>query len=229
MDEKFSHLNGLRVYAGSSVEKFVKSINKNIYISVSSESLFLKSEKFRTLVNQSIGYPDGEMAVYGLKRMGLWSAKIPGVEIWYEYLRLLSEGKVFVVGGTEDTINLFKAKFEIEFPKLELVYARNGYLQFEDKQKLEALVTDLTPDVVLIAQGQPLQEYLASDLYKNWECVYFCIGGSLDVFVGKVSRAPIFMQKMKLEWFWRVLLEPKRILRIWKLLYWFAIIHFKTR
>lgn len=65
--------------------------------------------------------------------------------------------------------------------------------------------------------GQPSQEYLAEDLFVKHEALYICVGGSFDVYSGVKKRAPKFFQFMKLEWFYRLCQEPKRIGRYMKL------------
>jgi len=68
----------------------------------------------------------------------------------------------------------------------------------------------------LVALGAPRQEkWIAENLAKVPSVkVAIGVGGAFDFLSGKIRRAPVFMQKMGLEWFWRLMQEPKRLPRI---------------
>ena len=73
----------------------------------------------------------------------------------------------------------------------------------------------LKPDVLFVALGAPKQEYwIAEHLPKLGIPVGMGIGGSMDVLSGNVKRAPKWMQKLSLEWLYRLLIQPKRFKRV---------------
>ena len=66
------------------------------------------------------------------------------------------------------------------------------------------------PDIVFIAMGSPNQEIFMSKLYKEHKALYMGLGGSFDLFVGKVNKTPKIIQNLGFHWLYRALQEPKR-------------------
>lgn len=102
------------------------------------------------------------------------------------------------------------------------VYYTQGYHNInqptqKETDSIKLLISDLRPDVVLVAFGAPAQEkWLAASrifLQKNHVRLAMSVGGSFDFILGKVSRAPASWRNLHLEWFWRLLQEPHRLKR----------------
>jgi len=172
----------------------------------------------QAITEDYIPYADGEIAVLALKKAGFKNVtKIPGVELWIDFLEARKNLKVAAVGSTPEVIQLFAQKFAQSFPQHTLVYFQDGFSIREKLEELGEKIALHQPDVVLLALGQPRQEILARDLYLKHRGIYFCLGGSFDVFTGKVDRAPQIFISLKLEWLFRLLMQPWRLKRIWRL------------
>ena len=80
------------------------------------------------------------------------------------------------------------------------------------------------PDILFVAYGSPHQEFwIHRNLFKlNSVKVAIGVGGTFDFYAGKRKRAPKWMQKIGLEWLWRLTGEPKRLSRIWNATFVFA-------
>ena len=76
------------------------------------------------------------------------------------------------------------------------------------------MINSANSDILIIGMGSPRQE-LWVDKNKGFLKVriILCVGGILDVLAGKIKRAPVWMQRVSLEWFWRFIQDPKRL---WK-------------
>ncbi len=75
------------------------------------------------------------------------------------------------------------------------------------------------PDMIFCTFGAPHQDFFLAEISKtmvDWDCIAVGVGGAVDFLTGKLRRAPLFMQKIGLEWFWRFILEPKRWRRMWR-------------
>ncbi len=73
--------------------------------------------------------------------------------------------------------------------------------------------------IVTVAMGSPRQELLIRDLYQVYPgALYMGVGGTYDVFTGRVKRAPLLWRKWGLEWLYRLLVQPTRWRRQIKLL-----------
>ena len=108
-----------------------------------------------------------------------------------------------------------KQKAEKLYPGVNIVGCRNGYFSVQDEKEIVEMIKAAAPDVLLAALGVPKQEKWLYK-YKDELNVPVCIGvgGTLDVMAGVMKRAPLWMQKAKLEWLFRGLLQPKRAGRL---------------
>ena len=89
----------------------------------------------------------------------------------------------------------------------------NGYAKGEkDLEDRKKKIIKLKPDFIACALGVMKQELFLNDIYDNVSHgVFIGVGGSFDVLSGNKRRAPLFFRKLKLEWFYRIIREPKRI------------------
>jgi len=92
---------------------------------------------------------------------------------------------------------------------------RNGYFSESESKKIAQQIVDSGAQILFVAITSPIQEQF---LFQNKEILKpvnfkMGVGGSFDVFAGKTKRAPLWMQKIGMEWFYRFLQEPKRM---WK-------------
>jgi UDP-N-acetyl-D-mannosaminouronate:lipid I N-acetyl-D-mannosaminouronosyltransferase len=199
----------------ASIEDLVSSDRNGVYISVAAETIALNNQPFEAICNsnEAICYADGELAVLALRKSGYSNAiKIPGVELWLAFIQKASMKSTYVIGSSDIVINKVADRLISDFGEAPKYY-RNGFLSEKDIEDLENRLLIDRPELVILAMGQPRQELLADRLFKKHKAKYLCVGGSLDVYSGTISRAPNLMIKFKLEWLYRLLLEPKRIKR----------------
>ncbi len=97
-----------------------------------------------------------------------------------------------------------------EFPSLCITFVRHGY-----GEKTPRDLSLSPPAILFVAQGSPRQELLMQRLYREFpHTVMLGLGGSLDVYAGRVKRAPLLWQRAGLEWLYRCLREPRRFRRL---------------
>ena len=103
--------------------------------------------------------------------------------------------------------------------KVNIVGSQDGYFSADQRQQLFKRVRDSGAKIVTVAMGSPRQEILMRDCRLVYPAaLYMGVGGTYDVFTGHVHRAPKFWQNLGLEWFYRLLLQPSRIKRQFRLL-----------
>lgn len=181
---------------------------------MNAEKILKEDHKLRNIVNQNIGYPDGVGAVLALKQKGLNTIKIPGSEFWIDIIKYFyREKSFFLLGSTNEIIKNTVYKLKIEYPNINIVGYRNGYLKDGHKEKLVQELHEKKPDIVFVAQGSPRQEFLMDELIKEHPALYIGLGGSFDIYSGAKKRAPNIFLDLQLEWFYRLLKEPTRISR----------------
>lgn len=211
-------INGVKIYNFISREEliqFVESEKKSL-IAINAEKILHATQQTRDLINKNIGYADGIGAVWALKKRGFKEAvKIPGCELWLDITGRFHKNKTFyLVGATEEVLQQTINKLKKDFPGIQIVGARNGYIKTDEERKI--LIDSLVykkPDIVFVAMGSPKQELLMQEMQQHHKAIYQGLGGSFDVYVGNVERAPAWWVKNNLEWAYRLVKQPARIKR----------------
>lgn len=221
-------INGCRVYAPNNQDElFSFTRNKNVaLIAVNAEKLLNVDTKLRSFINSNVAYPDGIGAVYGLTKKGIKHAyKIAGCELWLNLIYEYRDENIYLIGGTDRTIKATVEKLLDLHPSCKIVGYRNGF--FSNKKEYDALIDDLEvcePSLVFVAMGSPLQEAVIERLKEKYPAIYMGLGGSFDVFVGSIKRAPTFLVKSNLEWLYRLIQEPWRIRRQFRLILFYVYV-----
>lgn len=229
-------LNGMKVFPFRSPKQLLEYVDshKGILVAVNAEKVTKATDETRAIVNNNIGYADGAGVVVAMHELGHPEAvRIAGCDLWLEIIRESYRGMSFyLVGGKQEVIDETIAKLKREFEGINIVGYRNGYIKTNEERN--ALIQDVAakkPDVVYVAMGSPKQEMLMADMMKQHQAIYQGLGGSFDVYTGRVKRAPLWWQKHNLEFLYRFLKQPQRYRREYyrlKFLYWMMIGKFKV-
>lgn len=212
-------LNGVKVYPFTSHEELLAYVSrhKGILVAINAEKILHATDQTRSIINRNMGYCDGIGAVMALKKKGYKSViKIPGCELWLKIIAMTyQEGKsYYLVGGKQEVIEQTVLKLKKDFPGIQIVNYRNGYIKTDEERN--ALINDVEekkPDVVFVAMGSPKQELLMEEMAERHEAIYQGLGGSFDVYTGNVKRAPKWWVEHNMEWAYRLVKEPVRIKR----------------
>lgn len=217
-DDRVS-LNGVLVHPFTSFDELLHYVSgrKGILVAINAEKILHATPQTRDIINRNIGYCDGAGAVLALRRHGHPDAvKLPGCELWLKIVAALApQGKTFyLVGGRQEVIEQTVQRLRADFPGIRIAGWRNGYLKTDDEKA--ALLADIAarrPDVVFVAMGSPRQELLMEEMMERHAAIYQGLGGSFDVYVGTVRRAPAWWVRHNLEFLYRLLRQPSRIKR----------------
>lgn len=228
-------LNGMKVFPFTSPRKLLDyvDLNKGLLVAVNAEKVMKATEETRAIVNNNIGYADGAGVVVAMHKLGHPEAvRIAGCDLWLDIVKESYKEKIFyLIGGKQavidDTVRMLRQDFE----GIQIVGYRNGYLKSDEERM--AVIDDVVakkPDVVFVAMGSPAQELLMSDMMKLHPAIYQGLGGSFDVYTGRVKRAPLWWQKHNVEFLYRFLKQPQRYKREYyrlKFLAWMLMGKFK--
>ncbi len=185
------------------------------------------------IVNRSqLVLPDGIGVVYASRILGSpLKGRVPGFEFAEALLsRLQNTGKsVFFFGAKPGVAQKAAEKMQRKYPGLRVAGTLNGY--YSDDNKVVSTINDARPDVLFVCLGAPKQEQFMALRGEVLNATLMAgLGGTLDGFAGEVKRAPAFFIRLNLEWFYRLLCQPKRIGRVMKLpLYLFSAVAAKGR
>ena len=119
------------------------------------------------------------------------------------------------MGAAPGIAELAAEKMRLRHPGCNIVGARHGYFPAESDTVVASEVAASAPDVLFVAMGIPRQEkFIRSTESIIGAKVAMGVGGSFDVFSGKVKRAPRMVQRLRMEWLWRLCQNPKKISKV---------------
>ncbi len=124
--------------------------------------------------------------------------------------------KIFLYGAAPGVAQKAKENLELKYPNIKIVGTIDGYNK--DNNYIIETINKSKADILFVALGSPKQEYWIRDNADKLNVKIFQgVGGSFDVICGNIKRAPLWIQKLGLEWFYRLLKQPSRIGRQLKL------------
>ncbi len=187
--------------------------------------LAAEEDKFREILcNADILLPDGAGIVLASEIMKTpLKEKVAGVEFGEQILALAAKNhySVFFLGGKPGIAELAAQKKKEKYPDLSIVGTQDGYYKKEGIENDAVLqkINKSGAQILFVCLGAPLQEKWID---KNKNRLFSAklimgLGGTLDIFAETVRRAPKFFIRARLEWFYRLLKDPKRIGRTMKL------------
>lgn len=191
---------------------------KSLIVAINPEKIIKAKEDpaLKKLLNEAeIQIPDGIGVILASKiQKGQITSRVTGVDMM---MRLCAEaakrGKaVFLYGGKPGVADKASEKLKELYPEINIAGTQHGYEK--DNDKIIAKINEAKPDILFVAMGSPKQEnWINANRDNLYPTIYQGVGGSFDVLAGNVKRAPEAFQKMGLEWFYRLMKEPKRIKR----------------
>jgi len=195
---------------------------KNVLIATANAEMIMRAthdEELRHILNEAaLVVPDGAGTVWAAHHLGYeMPERVAGFDLAQELMRIApgKKQRIFFFGSAPGVAEKAKAKAEELYPGIEIVGVRNGYFSADDEPEIIAEIKAAKPDLLLAALGVPKQEkWLYQHRDELGVPVSIGVGGTLDVMAGVMKRAPLWMQKAKLEWLFRGALQPKRAGRL---------------
>ena len=119
--------------------------------------------------------------------------------------------RVFLYGSTKEHNELARRALQQRFPSLQIVGGCDGY---QDADVIEQ-INGSSANIVFVAKGTPAQErWIAAHKQEVRANVFLGVGGALDIWSGALRRAPQWIQRLGLEWLFRMVLEPRRFVQL---------------
>lgn len=161
--------------------------------------------------------PDGIGVVLAARRAGYRQVgRVPGVELMEALCaRAAARGwPVFLLGATPEVSDAAARALRSRYPELRLAGRRDGYFGEQDEAAIVAEINASGAELLFVGLGSPRQElWMSRHLAALSAQACQGIGGSLDVIAGNVKRAPALVRRLNLEWLYRLLREPRRLVR----------------
>lgn len=177
-------------------------------------------EAFARLIAQAdLVIPDGVGVIYASKILGRpLKGRVPGVDFAAGLMdRMAKSGrKLFLLGAKPGVAEEAAVKLAEAHPGLVVCGTHDGY--FKEDGPIVEEIRQAGADVVFVCLGAPKQEkWIKQNGEATGASLLIGLGGSLDVFAGRVERAPEAWQKIGMEWLYRAIKEPVRLKRVAKL------------
>jgi N-acetylglucosaminyldiphosphoundecaprenol N-acetyl-beta-D-mannosaminyltransferase len=235
MQKNLIEILGIRINTlnyQETLDYIVKSVNNNstLFIATPNPEIVLSAQKnqnFKNILNNStnLNTADGICLIFASKYLKLRKKinhtipeRVSGSDLMNSICidKRLKGKKIFLLGATEDVSIKTKEILEKRNPEINICGRFSGKSDKSDDEKSVSLINESKADIVFVAFGAPKQElWIERNKHKLTNVKLFIgIGGSFDFISGTKKRAPKLMQKMGLEWLYRVFIEPKRIKRI---------------
>jgi N-acetylglucosaminyldiphosphoundecaprenol N-acetyl-beta-D-mannosaminyltransferase len=211
----YSIFNGNLNQIGFSRKILINTINQYSFCIAEKDSAFKKA-----LQGSDILLPDGVAIVAAVCRLtGQKIKKIAGADIHLHLLQELEQkgGSCFYLGSSETTLSKIRERMAIEFPNIRVgTFSPPYHTEFshDKKSKKVEAVNAFQPDVLFVGMTAPKQEKWAYTHKDYLDVKIICsIGAVFDFYAGTVERPSQIWIDLRLEWFVRLLKEPKRM---WK-------------
>lgn len=219
-------------FLSSEIGHYIVTANPEIAV------LVQKDREFRDAVNNAdLVVPDGIGLIFASKIIS-WkkfpyfpflqkgikenlTERIQGIDLIYRIAMNFNDStqkiRIFFLGARGENAKLAAQKIKKNFPNIEIAGFLSGDAGEEGDRIALSIINQARPNILFVAYGAPRQEKWIVRNLKKMPAVRLAIGvgGSFDIISGKISRAPLWMRNMGLEWLWRLIKEPKRIGRIY--------------
>lgn len=157
--------------------------------------------------------------------------RLPGVDIVEEIFSICQQNNysIFLLGGTEQSINLTRQEILKKYPNLKIFILAGGKINkingvWEQSDEILKYINSCQPDILLVGLGHPKQDIWIADNKNRLTSVKIAIGvgGTFDYLSKQVKRAPLLYRRFGLEWLYRLYQEPWRWRRIIKAVFIFT-------
>ncbi len=222
---------------------YIASASQPVWIVTANPEILLEARRDHEYANAlrqaDIRTVDGFGLYLLLHWFGFQTTRLTGVDLAERLIEwaVKNEKRVALIGGMEPKISKeAMEQWKKKYPTLNIVAEWGGQISRDgqDDERGEEARNRLTlfaPDVLLVAFGHPKQERWIARYLSGFPTVRTVVGvgGTFEVWAGRLSRAPRFLQMIGLEWLWRLLLEPKRWKRIFDAVLKFPVLFFLER
>jgi N-acetylglucosaminyldiphosphoundecaprenol N-acetyl-beta-D-mannosaminyltransferase len=202
------------------VEEFIRSGQPHQHVVINVDKLVKASRDpaLRRIINDcALINVDGMPVVWASRLLGKpLKERVAGVDLFEALMRRAGEKgwRVFLLGARDEVVQAVRAAYQRKYPQLVIAGCRDGYWSEAEEAAVAEQVRASRADLLFVAISSPKKEQFL-DRWQGAMRVPFAmgVGGTFDVAIGRIRRAPLWMQKAGLEWFFRFLQEPKRMFR----------------
>ena len=202
------------------LEAFVHDRQPRLVATANAEMVMVAQEDpelFSILNSADLVLADGAGVVWAAKKLGSGvPERVAGYDLTQELLRraAIAKHRIYWLGAAPGVAETAARRASELYPGIITTGIHDGFFFSEDPSIIRN-IHEAKPDILLCALGVPKQEkWLARNLAALEVPVSIGVGGTFDVMAGIVKRAPLWMQKAGLEWSYRLICQPSRLIRM---------------
>jgi N-acetylglucosaminyldiphosphoundecaprenol N-acetyl-beta-D-mannosaminyltransferase len=221
LNSKITALNFNKIVA--EIEKWIMNEEKNKYICVCNTHSLVTAAKdpgFNSVLkNANICTPDGMPLVWALYLNGYKKQeRVDGPNLMLKLCETAVEKdyKIYLYGGTEEVLNKLERVLKELYKGINIVGSYSPPFKELNKEEIREIkqnINNAQPDITFVSLGCPKQEIWMNNYYQDLNSILIGVGAAFNFTIGDIKRPPFIFQKMGLEWFFRLVSEPKRL---WK-------------
>jgi N-acetylglucosaminyldiphosphoundecaprenol N-acetyl-beta-D-mannosaminyltransferase len=223
---EFPHRDFLGVpVTGVSLEKMLRMIDTAIANRQRLQHVSVNVAKFVLMRSDSVLDRDVRSSdIVGIDGMGiLWAGRLLGLGLGVRVAGIdLMEGlfglcadkgyRPYLLGARPSVLEAAVAKIEAMHPGLRLAGWHHGYFSADEESEIVRRINASRADCLFVGMPTPKKEHFLARHRDALDVPFVMgVGGSLDIWAGLVRRAPLVIQRLGLEWFFRMLQEPRRL------------------
>lgn len=179
----------------------------------------LENDKNMAVMKQAdLVVPDGTGIVWAANKFGdPVVERVTGFDLLHELLKMGEprKWKVYLLGAAPEVVQAAAERLQEQYPSISIVGYRDGFFKSDEDEEVIAQVRAANPDLLFVARGADTQDpWIAKYRHQLQVPFMMGVGGSFDVISGKAKRAPMWAQKLRIEWLYRLVKEPKRFMRM---------------
>lgn len=200
------------------IEEFIHEGSPHQHVVINADKVVKahRDPELRRIINEcALINADGMPVVWASRLLGKpLKERVAGVDLFDALMRRAAEKgwRVYLLGAREEVVSGVMHLYEKRYPSLVFAGYRNGYWKAEEEASVAAAIGEARPDLLFVAISSPKKEQFLGRYQAEMKVPFAMgVGGTFDVAVGKVKRAPVWMQKSGFEWFYRFLQEPRRM------------------
>ena len=177
-----------------------------------------RDPELREIINRcDLVNADGMPVVWASRLLGRpLKERVAGVDLFEALMKRAAQTgwRVFLLGAREEVVARVRTLYVAKYPGLVISGHRNGYWKPEQEADVVAQIAQAGADLLFVAISSPKKEQFLGRYQAQLRVPFAMgVGGTFDVAAGHVARAPVWMQRIGLEWFFRFLQEPRRMFR----------------
>jgi N-acetylglucosaminyldiphosphoundecaprenol N-acetyl-beta-D-mannosaminyltransferase len=160
---------------------------------------------------------DGMSVVWALRASGeTIPERVAGVDLMARLLAVAGEHRlrIYFLGAKREVVSRLVERIRAQHPGLEIAGFRDGYFGPDEHLGIVEQIRASEADILFVGMPSPFKETWCERYRQRLQVpVIVGVGGSFDVLAGFIKRAPHWLQSLGMEWFWRLLMEPRKL---WK-------------